>query len=109
MQVKVLLTSEEKRLGLQHLSRIPDDTVYVFVGPPVGGHFHSRNVPEPFDLAFLDSNRTVICWGTMTPPDDAVQVPLGAVYALEAKSGLLAQLIVGGKFTLAFQGVSNVE
>jgi uncharacterized membrane protein (UPF0127 family) len=102
MNVKVLLTPEEKALGLQGLPRIPDDTIYVFVGPPVGGYFHSRNVPEPFDLAFLSSDRRVICRGFLTPPNDTAAVPVGAAYAIETKFGVLDQFIVLGKFTLKF-------
>lgn len=102
MQIKILLTKEEQSVGLQFLLAIPDDTIYVFVSPSPGGHFHSRNVPEPFDLMFLSADRRVLCWGRVTPPNGTVSTPLDTAYALEAKPGVLEKFIVQGKFTLSF-------
>lgn len=102
MKIKILLTKEEQSVGLQFLPAIPDDTVYVFVSPSPGGHFHSRNVAEPFDLVFLSADRRVISFCTMMPPGFVVSTPLNAMYALEAKPGVLEKFIVQGKFTLSF-------
>jgi uncharacterized membrane protein (UPF0127 family) len=94
MNIKVLRTREERDLGLQHLPRIPDDTIYVFVGPFLGGQFHSRNVPEPFDLVFLSASLQVMYQNRLKPPNDVVKIPPDVMYALEAKPGVLEKFIV---------------
>jgi uncharacterized membrane protein (UPF0127 family) len=94
MKIKVLRTPEERDIGLQHLPRIPDDTIYVFVGPFIAGQFHSRNVPEPFDLVFLSSKLDLISKHRLVPPNDVVPVNFDATYALEAKPGVLDMFIV---------------
>jgi uncharacterized membrane protein (UPF0127 family) len=93
MQIKVLRTREEMDLGLQHMTRIPNDTIYVFVGPFLGGQFHSRNVPEPFDLVFLSAGLQVMSQNRLTPPNDVVRIPPDVMYALEAKPGVLERFI----------------
>lgn len=102
MNIKILLTKAEQSVGLQGLLEIPDDTVYVFVNPSPGGHFHSRNVPGPFDLIFLSKWRQVISQSTLMPPNDIAATPPGTVYALEAKPGVLRDFIVKNKLTLSF-------
>jgi hypothetical protein len=92
MNIKVLRTADEKRQGLQHLAAIPADTVYVFVGP-LGSQFHSRNVPEPFDILFLSPTLNMLGRALVTPPDGVIAVPMGAAYALEAKPGVLDKFI----------------
>lgn len=92
MNIKVLRSQEEKKQGLQHLAEIPADTVYVFVAP-LGGLFHSRNVPEPFDIMFLSPSLSVLGRSLVTPPDGVAFVPLGSAYALEAKVGVLDKFI----------------
>ena len=93
MKIKVLRTREEVELGLQHLPRIPDDTIYVFAGPFLGGQFHSRNVPEPFELIFLSRELNILTVNRVIPPDGVAAVPPGTVYALEARPGVLDQFI----------------
>lgn len=92
MKIQVLRTQAEKAQGLQHLTEIPDDMIYVFVGP-LGTQFHSRNVPEPFDIMFLSPTLNVLERQRITPPDGVVAVPLGAAYAVEAKVGMLDKFI----------------
>lgn len=89
MKIKVLRTRDEMDVGLQHLPRLPDDTVFVFVGPFIAGQFHSRNVPEPFELVFLSSRMDVISRHLLTPPTAVVPVHFDAMYALEAKPGVI--------------------
>lgn len=95
MKIKVLRTREERDLGLQHLPRLPDDTIFVFVGPFLAGQFHSRNVPEPFDLIFLSSKLDVMSRHRLEPPHHVVPVHYDAWLAIEAKAGLLDNLFVG--------------
>jgi uncharacterized membrane protein (UPF0127 family) len=95
MKIKVLRTREERNLGLQHLPRLPDDTIYVFVGPFLAGQFHSRNVPEPFDLVFLSAHLDVMSRHRLEPPHHVVPVHYDAMYAVEAKAGLLDNFFVG--------------
>lgn len=93
MKIKVLRTAAEMDLGLQHLPRIPDDTIYVFVGPFLGGQFHSRNVTEPFDLIFLSAGLQVIARHLVTPPLGFATIPPDTMYALEAKPGVIDEFI----------------
>jgi Uncharacterized ACR, COG1430 len=92
MKIIVFRTAGEKKLGLQNMTEIPADTIYVFVAP-LGGQFHSRNVPEPFDILFLSPSLNILGRGLVTPPDGVVAVPLGAAYAVEAKVGVLDKFI----------------
>jgi len=85
-----MTTPAEKMQGLQHLPWVPDQTIYVFPEVYVGDQFHSRNVAEPFDIAFIDANDRVIDLRRMYPPDDLVQAPEGSVTAIETKAGRCA-------------------
>lgn len=89
MKIRVFRSPMEMDLGLQHMTKIPDDTVFVFVGPFIAGQFHSRNVPEPFELVFLSSKLEVISRHRLVPPNDVVPVNFDAWYALEAKPGVI--------------------
>lgn len=102
MRIIVLRTLEEKKQGLQHLPWIPEQTLYVFEGVPEGIVFHSRNVPEPFDIAFLDDSFTVIGMARMQPPNDLVETPDGTAYVLEAKGGRMKTfgISVGNRLAL---------
>lgn len=76
--------------GLQHLRWVEDQTIYVFPEVYGGDTFHSRNVPEPFDIAFIDAADRVMDLRRMYPPDDLVTAPEGSVKAIETKAGRCA-------------------
>ncbi len=99
----VFKTKAEQAMGLQHRPYIENDFLFVF--PLVGGGdwFHSRNVPEPFDIAFADAGGNVISAYRMHPPGDMVECPEGTAVAYEAKAGNLARWGVapGAVFTYA--------
>lgn len=94
MKIVVFKTYEDRNRGLQHMPEIPPDTVFVFTGPFVLGRFHSRNVAEPFDIAFLSVTLQLIEKRRMVPPDDVVDAPMGTMYVVEAKAGVLDQFTV---------------
>lgn len=90
MNVRVLETSEEQEEGLQHLKYIPPDTLYVFPVVPEGTEFHSVNVPEPFDIAFLAEDYFVLTLARMVPERDRIKAPAKSAMAVEARAGNLA-------------------
>lgn len=85
-----MATPEEKMQGLQHLPFVPDQTIYVFPEVYEGDQFHSQNVAEPFDIAFIDAEDVVIDLRRMYPQDDLVTAPEGSVKAIETKAGRCA-------------------
>lgn len=87
MRLLILQTPEERAMGLQHQPFVPDQTILVFPEIYEGDVFHSRNVPEPFDIAFIGEDRKVIELRRMYPPDDTVAAPEGTVKAIETKAG----------------------
>lgn len=91
VRIITLATAEEKSRGLQYKRSIEDDTLWVFKGVGEGDYFHSVNVPEPFDIAFIGIYKEVIFVGTMVPEDDVMEVPPGTVMALESKAGNMAR------------------
>lgn len=91
MNVRVFETSEEQAEGLQHLKEIPRDTLYVFPAIPEGVEFHSMNVPEPFDIAFLTEKYFVLSLVLMRPEEDRIKAPAGCAMAVEAKAGNLSR------------------
>lgn len=91
MRVHVFETLEAQAQGLQHLRAIDPETLYVFPVVSEDVEFHSRNVPEPFDIAFLTERYFVMAVVRMTPTADVVRVPAGASLAFEAKAGNLAR------------------
>lgn len=96
-------TPAEKMQGLQHLPWVPDQTIYVFPEVYGGDTFHSRNVAEPFDIAFIDASDIVIELRRMYPQDDLVTAPEGSVKAIETKAGRCAiwGILPGTTFALA--------
>src|SRR4029077_20220511 len=88
IKIVIFRTQEDQQLGLQYMASIPDNTVYVFMSPSISGQFHSRNVPEPFDIAFLSARMQLIEKRRMVPPNDVVQIPKGTRFAVEAKVGV---------------------
>lgn len=82
-------TSADQMTGLQYRPSIEPDLLFVFPYIQEGMLFHSRNVAEPFDLAYLNRNMEVIRAVQLTPPLETDLVPAGATMALEAKAGNL--------------------
>lgn len=91
MEVRVFDTLEEQAKGLQHLDRIDPDTLYFFPSVPPDVEFHSRNVPEPFDIAFLTDRYFVLSLVRMVPPGDRILAPAGCSMAVEARAGNLTR------------------
>lgn len=91
MNVHIFETPEEQAEGLQHLDSIDPDTLYVFPVIPEGVEFHSMNVPEPFDIAFLTDEYFVLALVRMVPTNDRIRSPRGCTMAVEAKAGRLAR------------------
>lgn len=83
-------TPAEKMRGLQHLPWVPDQTIYVFPEVYEGDVFHSQNVAEPFDIAFIDAADRVLEVRRMHPPMDRVTAPEGSMTAIETKAGRCA-------------------
>jgi uncharacterized membrane protein (UPF0127 family) len=90
MKVVIYNSQEEQAIGLQFRKRIEADTLFVFPLIRAGSVFHSRNVAERFDLAFLAPDRTVLWKGVITPTLETAAAPKGATMALEAKEGWLS-------------------
>jgi uncharacterized membrane protein (UPF0127 family) len=90
MRFIIFETPEEKAQGLQHMPWIDDQTVYLFPDTYGGTVFHSQNVQEPFDIAFVGEDGTVLDLVRMQPPRALVQAPEGSVMAVETKAGRCA-------------------
>jgi uncharacterized membrane protein (UPF0127 family) len=90
VQVHVFETVDDQAEGLQYLEVIDPDKLYVFPSVPEGVEFHSRNVPEPFDIAFLSADNRVLALVRMIPPNDRIRAPRGSAMAVEARAGRLA-------------------
>lgn len=88
MKVVVFKTGFEQAHGLQY-SKIEPDTVYVFPGIKGGVSFHSRNVPEPFDIGYFTKKMKLLKTATITPPHGTDIAPEGTYLALETKAGNL--------------------
>lgn len=89
MRFVVFSTRETQAVGLQHMEKIPDETIFIFPGISPGTPFHSRNVREPFDIAFLDKTYSVLAKQTVTPEAETATAPAGTALAIEARAGLL--------------------
>lgn len=76
-------------MGLQYRAMIEPDTLFVFMPLGSGRTFHSRNVREPFDLAFLGYDWTVLQKDMISPPHGTAMSPEGTAMAVEAKAGWL--------------------
>lgn len=87
MNVVIFTTPIEKIKGLQYRPLIERDTLFVFPDVVPGTWFHSRNVREAFDIAFLDSKRVVLLCRTMMPPYDVIEAPAETALAVESKGG----------------------
>jgi len=85
-------TPEARAKGLQHMSYIAPETIWVFRDIKPGVIFHSRNVPEPFDIAFLDAGGKVLSVHSVEPPRGTVQAPERTAMALETKEGEMSAM-----------------
>jgi uncharacterized membrane protein (UPF0127 family) len=91
MRIFVFRTVADKARGLQYRPFIEDDTLFVFHDISSGDIFHSQNVPEPFDIAFLDEDGEILISAQMMPPHDIIEAPSGTTHAVESKAGRLAR------------------
>lgn len=86
----VVFDSVEKAVrGLQFRTLVEQDVLFSFPSVRPGTSFHSMNVPEPFDLAFVASDGTVLSLATLTPPLETAKAPAGTARAYESKAGWL--------------------
>jgi uncharacterized membrane protein (UPF0127 family) len=91
VNVHVFETPDEQAEGLQHLDRIDPGMLYVFPSAPEGVEFHSMNVPEPFDIAFMNDDYRVLALIRMIPMADRIKAPAGSTMAVEARAGNLSR------------------
>lgn len=89
VHVHVFETAEDQARGLQFMSPIDPDTIYVFPVVPEGTEFHSVNVREPFDIAFLTEDYFTLLVARMAPEADRIRAPKGSALAVEARAGNL--------------------
>lgn len=92
MNIVTFDTWERQAEGLQHRNPIEEATIFVFPLVEHGMLFHSQNVLEPFDLAFLSPDHTVLFMKTITPPHEAVLAPEDSFMAIESKAGYLSRI-----------------
>lgn len=90
MRLVIFGTPELQATGLQYVDRIDPDALYIFPLVDEGQLFHSRNVREPFDLAFLSRDMTVLDLIRVFPERGTARAPKGTYMAAEAKAGSLA-------------------
>ena len=96
-------TDNERALGFmeveaQRLATLPDGRhpgmLFVFKSDKSTQHgFWMRNVPVPLDIAFVNSDRSIVTIKTMAPFDDRTTHPDASYrYALEVRAGLFKDL-----------------
>lgn len=85
-------TPGKKAKGLQHMKPIPEKTVWSFLDVREGQVFHSQNVMEPFEIAFLDEVGRVLSLDTIVPQKAIIAAPKGAAMAVESKDGELTRI-----------------
>lgn len=95
MKTRIFESDAEIARGLQFMEPIPADTLFVFPGVPERAHFHSENVREPFDLAFVSEDDRVLYLQTLYPPYATATAPPGTAYAVESKEGVLRRRGLG--------------
>jgi len=74
-------------MGLQYRQYIEPGTLFVFPLINEGALFHSRNVREDFDLAFIAEDFTVLAKRTIHPELETMEAPRRTFMALESKAG----------------------
>jgi uncharacterized membrane protein (UPF0127 family) len=94
MPTVIVFENEGQRAkGLQHMPKIPKDTLFVFPDISAGQVFHSRNVQEPFDIIFLDAKGQILDGvKTIEPPRAEISAPDSTAYAIEAAENELERL-----------------
>lgn len=85
-------TAYKKAKGLQHMKPIPEKTIWSFLDVQEGQIFHSQNVMEPFEIAFLDDAGNVLSLDTIVPQKAIIAAPKGAAMAVESKDGELSRI-----------------
>lgn len=85
-------TVQKRAKGLQHMFPIPPATLFVFPDMRAGMQFHSQNVREPFDIAFLSARGEVLDVVTVVPPRAIRTAPPGTFVVVEAAEGELLRL-----------------
>ncbi len=96
-------TDNERTLGYmeieaERLESLPDGRhpgmLFVFTSDREASYgFWMRRVPVPLDIAFVDSERTIITIKTMAPFDDRTTHPDAPYrYAMEVRAGLFKDL-----------------
>lgn len=88
IDIIVFKTPLEQARGLQY-REIEDDTLFVFPGVREGTVFHSRNVQEPFEIAFITIDHYVLEVWTVVPQSQTIRAPKGTSMAVESKVGVM--------------------
>lgn len=91
MRVIIFDSLPERMRGLQYRQYIEPETLFVFPGTHPGALFHSRNVREDFDLAFVAEDMTILAKETIHPEEGVLTAPEGTFMALEAKAGQMSR------------------
>jgi uncharacterized membrane protein (UPF0127 family) len=89
MKLVVWESPEDQARGLQFLPSIDPEALYIFLPVDAGSPFHSRNVREPFDIAFLNEDLVVLEVHRIIPEAGGATAPAGTLLAVEAKAGVL--------------------
>lgn len=91
MRFIIFDSPDEQATGLQYRQYIEAGTLFIFPGIAPGALFHSRNVREDFDLAFVGEDMTILAKATIHPEKGTLSAPEGTVMALESKAGEMSR------------------
>lgn len=89
MKVVIFDTVEKQVQGLQHKTYVERNTLFIFPLIEQGVLFHSQNVPEDFDIAFLDKDFNILQQETLKPPTATTRAPAGTFMAMESRGGAM--------------------
>lgn len=92
MKLVVFSTISDQARGLQYIDHIDPDTIFLFTAIREGRPFHTRNVQQPIDIAFVGKDTKVISVVTADPGRDGIKAPAGTAAALESVAGLMAKI-----------------
>lgn len=84
-------SEEEQAKGLQYRQYVEAGTLFIFPRVHPGSLFHSRNVREDFDLAFVGEDLTILAKATIHPQAETMTAPEGTFMALESKAGEMSR------------------
>jgi uncharacterized membrane protein (UPF0127 family) len=100
MKLVVFETPAEQTRGLQFRDPIDPHTLFLFTKISAGRVFHTENVFQPIDIAFVGADTKVIQVSTLPPDHPGIPAPSGTAAAIEAVSGLMekAGIKVGSSF-----------